>query len=108
MNKPLIKTLLERNLIPANSLLTGLARARTLGGVGKVRKNVFFTGTVNRYGFVSRDEVGNNYVIEYGDLEGIDGMDLARFARVYNIKPDGSKARVGKKRGRKPKVACSS
>lgn len=108
MNLPLIKVLLEKNLIPVNSLLTGRVRARTLGGIGKVHKNVYFTGTVNPRGFVSRDETGNGYVIEYEDLEAIDGMDLARFARVYNIREDGSKTTPGKKRGRKPKTLVNN
>lgn len=33
----------------------------------------------------------------------IDGMDPARFASVYDIKADGDAAKVGKRRGRKPK-----
>jgi hypothetical protein len=33
----------------------------------------------------------------------IDGMDPERFASVYNVKADGGEAKVGKRRGRKPK-----
>jgi hypothetical protein len=35
-------------------------------------------------------------------------MDLPRYARVYNIKPDGSRAATGKKRGRKPKTVINT
>lgn len=33
----------------------------------------------------------------------IDGMDPARYADIYDLLPDGTSKKVGKKRGRKPK-----
>lgn len=104
----LIKTLLERKLIPDNSVFTGLVRANTLGGVQlKVRKSVYYT-SLSLHGFVCRDELGKMYRMEFDDLESIDGMDLVRFAKVYNIKADGSVAAPGKKRGRKPKSVINT
>ena len=38
------------------------------------------------------------------DIELIDGMDVQRYADIYDILPDGSQKKVGRKRGRKPKV----
>jgi hypothetical protein len=100
----LLKTLLERNLIPDNSVFTGRVRTNTLGGTQlKVRKSVYYNKLSNR-GFVCRGELGESYVMEFNDLESVDGMDLVRFARVYNIKADGSGAKTGKKRGRKPRA----
>ena len=102
--KPLIKTLLQRNLIPNNSVFTGLVRTNTLGGVQlKVRKSVYYNRPSTK-GFVCRGELGEPYIMRFDDLEAIDGMDLPRFAKVYNIKPDGSGAKTGKKRGRKPRA----
>lgn len=101
---PLLKTLLERQLIPSNSVFTGRVRTNTLGGVQlKVRKDVYYN-CLSMRGFVCRGELGEQYVMEFDDLEAIDGMDLPRFAKVYNIKPDGSGAKTGKKRGRKPRA----
>ena len=101
---PLLKKLLERNLIPNNSVFTGRVRTNTLGGVQlKVRKDVYYNKLSMR-GFVCRGELGQQYVMEFDDLEAIDGMELPRFAKVYNIKADGSGAKTGKKRGRKPKA----
>lgn len=105
---PLLKTLLQQKLIPANSVLTGRVKANTLGGTRlKVRKSVFYNG-LSMQGFTCRGELGANYLMEFDDLEAIDGMDLPRFAKVYNIKPDGSSAKSGKKRGRKPKVSINN
>lgn len=103
--KTLIKTLIERKLIKADAVLTGLVHVRSLGGVTtkKMRKEVYCTGIVEQ-GFAARDEAGFQFVMHFNDLESIDGMDLPRYARVYNIKPDGGAAKTGKKRGRKPKI----
>lgn len=102
--KTLLKTLLERQLIPNNSVFSGRVRAPTLGGTSlKVRKDVFYSG-LNKQGFVCRDELARTYVMEFDDLEAIDGMDIVRFARVYNIKENGSTGKAEKKRGRKPKA----
>jgi len=103
--KILLKTLLERDLIPNNSVFSGRVRAHCLGAQTlKVRKDVFYVG-LNSQGFVCKDELSNPYFMEFGDLDAIDGMDIARFARVYNIKENGSTGKAGKKRGRKPKAA---
>jgi hypothetical protein len=106
--KSLIKTLIERKLVKADAVLTGLVQATSLGGViKKIRKEVYCTGITNQ-GFAARDESGFQFVMQFDDLESIDGMDLPRYARVYNIKPDGGTAKTGKKRGRKPKVVINT
>ena len=105
---PLLKTLLLQKLIPNNSVFTGRVRTNTLGGNQlKVRKSVFYSYLTKR-GFACRGELGQQYIMEFDDLEAIDGMDLARFARVYNVKADGCTAKLGKKRGRKPKVQINN
>ena len=106
--KSLVKLLIERKLIGADAVLTGLVHARSLGGITKkMRKEVYCTG-ITEQGFAARDENGLQYVMHFNDLDGIDGMDLPRYARVYNIKPDGSRATTGKKRGRKPKAVVNT
>jgi hypothetical protein len=102
--KTLLKTLIERQLIPDNSVFGGRVRARCLGAQTlKVRKDVFYT-KLNSRGFVCKDELSHPYFMEFDDLDTIDGMDIERFAKVYNIKADGSVKKPGKKRGRKPKA----
>ena len=103
--KTLLKTLLERQLIPSNSVFSGRVRAHCLGAQTlKVRKDVFYVG-LNSQGFMCKDELSNPYFMDFDDLDAIDGMDIPRFAKVYNIKADGSVGGAGKKRGRKPKAA---
>jgi hypothetical protein len=103
--KTLIKILIERQLIPNNSVFSGRVRAKCLGAQTlKVRKDVFYSG-LNKQGFICKDELSSPYFMEFDDLDAIDGMDIERFAKVYNIKADGSVKTPGKKRGRKPKPA---
>ena len=106
--KSLVKTLIDRKLIGADAVLTGMVHARALGGITKkMRKEVYCTG-ITEQGFSARDENGLTYVMHFDDLDGVDGMDLPRYARVYNIKPDGGAAKTGKKRGRKPKTVLNT
>ena len=100
----LLKTLLTKQLIPYNTKLTGRCRARYLGGTQKVLMTVYLKNLKSN-GFVCTGELGENYLMKWDDLETIDGMDITRFAKVYNIKEDGSTKTAGKKRGRKPKAA---
>lgn len=37
------------------------------------------------------------------EIRAIDGMDLSRYADIYDLHPDGTSKKIGKKRGRKPK-----
>lgn len=41
---------------------------------------------------------------ETDSIQMIDGMDLQRFADIYDLNIDGSEKKIGKKRGRKPKI----
>lgn len=41
---------------------------------------------------------------EPGSIKAVDGMEVIRFADIYDILPDGSRKRTGRKRGRKPKM----
>lgn len=50
---------------------------------------------------------GSTRQISSENIVAIDGMDPVRYASVYNIKPDGVDAKLGKRRGRRPKVRTS-
>ena len=105
MSNNLINTLLDKNLIAEGTLVSGKVLTAGLGqNMQYVPMELMI---VSRQGdkFVCRDRVGRGYKIEFDKIEQLDGMDLVRYAAVYNIKPDGSNKKQGKKRGRKPKSA---
>lgn len=93
MNSDLYKTLIERNLINEDIVVTA-----------SVKVNGFHTGI-----FDSTKEMMWEPTMPAEAVHAIEGMDPERFASSYNIKSDGSTKKY-KKRGRKPKdvSACLS
>ena len=85
----LFATLIERNLINTNTIVTATLPTTIFGGV-----------VVDK-----RREIYWNPKIPYTSIHEIEGMDPARYARSYDIKPDGS-TKTYKRRGRKPRVAA--
>jgi hypothetical protein len=86
MQNNLMNTLVERNLLNDDTLVTAMVNS------------VGFNGVVGKF----KKEVNWDYKITSDMILAIEGMDPARFAKSYNIKPDGS-TNAHKKRGRKPK-----
>lgn len=86
MNNNLLNTLVERNLVTENTLVYARVKTTGLGGNPViVEKDIYW-----------RDDVPAEAILD------IEGMEPVRFAKAYNIKPDGT-VPVYKKRGRKPK-----
>jgi uncharacterized protein (DUF1684 family) len=78
-----------------------------LGNISKQQEHFVFVDAIkSRAGYKLRVKniVGNDQIIVMAeDVTALDGMDLTRYVDVYDINPDGSDKKVGKKRGRKPK-----
>ena len=83
----LFATLIERNLINTNTVVTATLPTVIFGGA-----------VVDK-----RRELHWNSKIPCNSIHEIEGMDPVRYARSYDIKPDGS-VKTYKRRGRKPKV----
>ena len=105
MSESLITTLLDKQLIKEGTLAFG--RVLTAGLGQNMQYVPMELMILSRQGdrFICRDRLGRPYKMDFERVEQIDGMDLSRYAAVYNIKPDGSTRSTGKKRGRKPKSA---
>ena len=87
MNKNLLSTLVKRKLVTMNTV---------------VRAKVLSMGFHNAQ-YIAVKDVHWESTITADNIIDIEGMDPERFAKSYNIKPDGS-VPVYKKRGRKPKM----
>lgn len=99
----LVKAFVSNNVMQKGMVITGRTAVYGLGGaVQKVSKNTVFENYGVK-GFICRNDNGRRCLVEYDDVTAIDGMTPERLARVHNIKTDGSRVKVGKKRGRKPK-----
>ena len=89
MNEELLKTLVERNLITTNTILYAKVRSKQMdGGYRFTNQRVYY------YPGMPAEAIKE-----------IEGMTPDRFAKAYNIKPDGS-LQNHKKRGRKPKMVA--
>lgn len=55
----------------------------------------------------SLDDNKEYVTISHSSILAIDGMDIHRYADIYDLLPDGTNKKVGKKRGRKPKNSIS-
>ena len=89
MNKNLLSTLVERKLVNTDTVVR--AKIPTVG---------FHEGQ-----YIAVKDVHWESTITADNIIDIEGMDPDRFAKSYNIKPDGS-VKAYKKRGRKPTMVA--
>mgnify|MGYP007077142119 FL=1 len=87
MSEQLLQTLVAKKLVHENTLVYANVRSKGLGG-----KDIFVKKDVYYYPGMPAGAIYN-----------IEGMTPERFAKAYNIKPDGT-FKEYKKRGRKPKT----
>ena len=86
MKQELLDTLVERELVNHNTWVYAQVQVEGLGGTPMmVKKDVYY-----------------NSDIPADAIHDIEGIEPERFAKAYDIKPDGSYKEY-KKRGRKPK-----
>lgn len=105
----LINALIERNAISKDNVVTATYTVRD--GVGRTLKKtgnfgiVHFERTDTNISFTLQHVVEKNKIkVDDECIIAIDGMDIKRYADVYDINEDGSNKKTGKKRGRKPKT----
>ena len=87
MNESLLATLVDRKLITEETLVYANVKSKGLGG-----KDIFIKKDVYWYPGMPA-----------GAIHDIEGMIPERFAKAYNITPDGT-VKTYKKRGRKPRT----
>lgn len=105
----LISALVERQIINGDNVIT--ASYTVQDSVGRTLKKV------GDFGLINIEQQNNNilFVLQHvvekhrvrvndESIIAIDGMDIKRYADVYDINADGSNKKIGKKRGRKPKI----
>lgn len=110
MDVKLAEALINKGVLPAGTEVESHYRAAGLGGITTVPVTGYFSivhSIVRESGkifFVLASlSDGKQTKVPAASIINIDGMDPARFASVYGIKADGSAAKQGKRRGRKPK-----
>lgn len=104
----IINALLEKNAIGRDNVVTA---TYTVAEAGRIIKKSGDFGIVdinkdhNNINLTVKHIIEKNQIVINDDqIVAIDGMDLTRYADVYDINLDGSSKKTGKKRGRKPKI----
>lgn len=107
----LAEIFIQKGIIKYNTSVTATYVTEQFGGVLKLEKQTDFTvirAIKMEDGSILFDlkQVGENsrHRVPASAIQQIEGMDPARIASVYNLKPDGTEKTVGRKRGRKPRA----
>ena len=106
----LIKSLLERDGLNGDTVITAYHITKDTQGRSHRKCDQFLMAGVVRLGeeyqFRLRNMIGTATITVWArDIVAFDGMDPVRYVDIYDINPDGSAKKIGKKRGRKPKVS---
>ena len=104
----LIRAMLDKNVLSPETVVTANYSIRDSVGRLINRQDDFIITEVTKQGDEYRLKlkqiIGNAAIIIWAkDVVALDGMKPERYVDVYDINPDGSTKKVGKKRGRKPK-----
>lgn len=115
MKHKLIHALIEKNAFASDTIITADYHTADLFGrpfckTGDFRiKRILKSNDSCLFELALLQDVANSTVkTSLDNIKAIDGMDIARFADIYDLLPDGSKKKTGRKRGRKPKAQLST
>jgi len=103
------KKIIELNLITEGSQLKVKYLGKGLDNVQNIPTEAEFLINKIHYSnkkilFLLEHKITNDIIVgKIKDIIEIDGMNPRRFAKSFNLSPEGNKIELGKKRGRKPK-----
>jgi len=105
----LIKAMIDKNILNFDTVVTANYKSKDCSGKVTTQQDDFVIVRIFESGcdyiLNLRKMIGNTAVnISARDVIALDGMKPERYVEVYNINPDGSTKKTGKKRGRKPKL----
>lgn len=108
MNDSIFVALMEKHAIGSDNVVTATYTVTDLFGRTFNKTNKFKIINIDqasekiKFELAALDE-NKNLQVGSESILFIDGMDVARYADIYDLLPDGTTKKVGKKRGRKPK-----
>lgn len=114
MTEGLISALLEKKAFASDTIITARYQSMDLFGrvfnkMGDFRiKRILNSKDRTVFELVTLKD--GSFIIQAGPdaIQAVDGMDINRYADIYDLLPDGSRKKVGRKRGRKPKTQLSA
>lgn len=109
MTAELLEQLINKNVFSDDTIIT--AYYQTIDSFGRSFKRTTeckIKNIINKENKYEFELIGlqENILIKAttDSILSIDGMTLERYADIYDLNPDGTNKKVGRKRGRKPKL----
>lgn len=104
----LIKAMLDKNVLNLDTVVTANYKCTDCLGRTVIQQDDFIIVEITKSGcdyiLNLKKMIGAAAVnISACDVVALDGMKPERYVEVYDINPDGTTKKTGKKRGRKPK-----
>jgi hypothetical protein len=108
MKNNILVALIEKHAIGSDNIITASYAVKDLFGRTFNKITEFKIENITKSNETLTfhlNSLNDSHNIQVGpeSIQFIDGMDIIRYADIYDLLPDGSTKKVGKKRGRKPK-----
>lgn len=111
MKPELLSALMEKKALASDTIITANYETtdlfgRTFSKIGDFKiKRILKSSEHCCIELISLKDVTNSIIkTAISNIKAIDGMNVERFADIYDLHLDGSKKKIGRKRGRKPKI----
>lgn len=114
MTEELISALLEKNAFESSTIITAAYTStdvfgRTFEKVGQFRvRKIVKSSHRTLFELMMSHDSSSVMLAPASNIRAVDGMDICRYADIYDLLPDGTSKKVGRKRGRKPKTQLSA
>jgi hypothetical protein len=114
MNHALISALIEKNAFVSDTIITAHYQSTDLFGrvfnkLGEFKVRRIINSSEQPFFELITLQDGCTVIKARADsIKAVDGMNIDRFADIYDLLPDGTRKKVGRKRGRKPKNQLSA
>ena len=114
MSNTIIAALVEKQAFAVDTIITASYFTKDLFGRTYKKtsdfklKNIVYRDSQHIFDLRGVDNESIHLHTDATSIQAIDGMDIARYADIYDILPDGTLKRVGRKRGRKSKSQLSA
>jgi hypothetical protein len=114
MSNTIIAALVEKQAFAVDTIITASYLTKDLFGRTYKKtsdfklKNILHSESQHIFELRSIENETLGIRTDATSIQAIDGMDIARYADIYDILPDGTLKRVGRKRGRKSKSQLSA
>ena len=109
MNNNLLTALIDKDAFVEDTIITANYQSMDLFGrsfskIGDFKVKNIIKGAEQLIFELITMRDGSTIIRTGADsIKAVDGMDVIRYADIYDLLPDGTSKKVGRKRGRKPK-----